>query len=200
MPVRKNVSEQEFLVGRRVFLRPFSEDDLSYVQKWSNDSKIRRLTGEIAPMSRQEAEEFYKHLRADKDRVWFAVVLKRGNRVIGEVGLLRMFRPWRCTDMSIIIGEKNTWGKGYGTEAGRLLLKYAFERLKFHRVSIGVVGFNDRAIRFWKSLGFKKEGVQKDGYYCDNEFSDFVMMSILEDQFKRLYREKRPLKPAGYGR
>jgi len=200
MPVRKNVSEQEFLVGRRVFLRPFSEDDLSYVQKWSNDSKIRRLTGEIAPMSRQEAEEFYKHLRADKDRVWFAVVLKRGNRVIGEVGLLRMFRPWRCTDMSIIIGEKNTWGKGYGTEAGRLLLKYAFEQLKFHRVSIGVVGFNDRAIRFWKSLGFKKEGVQKDGYYCDNEFSDFVMMSILEDQFKRLYREKRPLKPAGYGR
>ena len=200
MPARKNVSEQEFLVGRRVFLRPFSEDDLSYVQKWSNDSKIRRLTGEIAPMSRQEAEEFYKHLRADKDRVWFAVVLKRGNRVIGEVGLLRMFRPWRCTDMSIIIGEKNTWGKGYGTEAGRLLLKYAFEQLKFHRVSIGVVGFNDRAIRFWKSLGFKKEGVQKDGYYCDNEFSDFVMMSILEDQFKRLYREKRPLKPAGYGR
>jgi RimJ/RimL family protein N-acetyltransferase len=200
MPVRKNVSEQEFLVGRRVFLRPFSEDDLRYVQKWSNDSEIRRLTGEIAPMSRQEAEEFYKHLRADKDRVWFAVVLKRGNRVIGEVGLLRMFRPWRCTDMSIIIGEKNMWGKGYGTEAGRLLLKYAFERLKFHRVSIGVVGFNDRAIRFWESLGFKKEGVQKDGYYCDNEFSDFVMMSILEDQFKRLYREKRPLKPAGYGR
>jgi len=200
MLARKNVSEQEFLVGRRIFLRPFSEDDLRYVQKWSNDSEIRRLTGEIAPMSRQEAEEFYKHLRADKDRVWFAVVLKRGNRVIGEVGLLRMFRPWRCTDMSIIIGEKNTWGKGYGTEAGRLLLKYAFEQLKFHRVSIGVVGFNDRAIRFWKSLGFKKEGVQKDGYYCDNEFSDFVMMSILEDQFKRLYREKRPLKPAGYGR
>ena len=200
MLARKNVSEQEFLVGRRIFLRPFSEDDLRYVQKWSNDSEIRRLTGEIAPMSRQEAEEFYKHLRADKDRVWFAVVLKRGNRVIGEVGLLRMFRPWRCTDMSIIIGEKNTWGKGYGTEAGRLLLKYAFEQLKFHRVSIGVVGFNDRAIRFWKSLGFKKEGVQKDGYYCDNEFSDFVMMSILEDQFKRLYREKRPLKPAGCGR
>jgi RimJ/RimL family protein N-acetyltransferase len=200
MPARKNVPEQEFLVGRRVFLRPFSEDDLRCVQKWSNDSEIRRLTGEIAPMSSQGAEEFYKHLRADKDRVWFAVVLKRGNRVIGEVGLLRMFRPWRCTDMSIIIGEKNTWGKGYGTEAGRLLLKYAFERLKFHRVSIGVVGFNDRAIRFWKSLGFKKEGVQKDGYYCDNEFSDFVMMSILEDQFKRLYREKRPLKPAGCGR
>lgn len=189
MPARKNVSEQEFLVGRRVFLRPFSEDDLRYVQKWSNDSEIRRLTGEIAPMSRQEAEEFYKHLRADKDRVWFAVVLKRGNRVIGEVGLLRMFRPWRCTDMSIIIGEKNTWGKGYGTEAGRLLLKYAFEQLKFHRVSIGVVGFNDRAIRFWKSLGFKKEGVQKDGYYCDNEFSDFVMMSILEDEYRRLYEK-----------
>jgi RimJ/RimL family protein N-acetyltransferase len=92
--------------------------------------------------------------------------------------------------MSTIIGEKNTWGKDYGTEAGHLLLKYAFEQLKFHRVSIGVVGFNDRALGFWKRLGFKKEGIQRDGYYCDDEFSDFVMMSILEDEYRRLYRKK----------
>jgi RimJ/RimL family protein N-acetyltransferase len=183
--------EQGSLIGKSVFLRPFSKEDLCYVQKWSNDPEIRRLTGEVAPVSRAEAEEFYRQLCADKDRVWFAVVLKRGNRVIGEAGLLRMFRPWRCTDMSIIIGEKDAWGKGYGTEAGRLLLDYAFGRLRFHRVSIGVVGFNERALRFWRSLGFKKEGIQRDGYYCENEFSDFVMMSILDEEFERLCKRKK---------
>ncbi len=184
MPAKKNVSEQEPLIGEKVYLRPFSRDDLVYVQKWSDDPEIRRLTGEVAAMSRAEADEFYEQLRVDRDRVWFVVVLKEGDRVIGEAGLLRIFRPWRNTDMSIIIGEKDAWGKGYGTEAGRLLLDCAFRRLGMHRVSIGVVGFNKRALKFWKGLGFEKEGIERDEYYCDGKYSDFVMMSILEDEYK----------------
>lgn len=191
MPIKKNLSIQKLLIGRRVYLRPFSKNDLSYVQKWSNDPEIRKLTGEVAPMSRTEAEKFYRELRADKERVWFVIVLKKGNRVIGEAGLLRMFKPWRCTDMSIIIGEKDAWGKSYGTEAGRLLLDYIFERLGFHRVSVGVVAFNERALRFWEGLGFKREGAERDRYYCDNEYSDFIMMSILEDEYKALYKRER---------
>lgn len=139
-------------------------------------------------MSGAEAEAWYRELRADKERVWFVVVLKRGKRVIGEAGLLRMFKPWRCTDMSMIIGEKDAWGRGYGTEAGRILLDYAFERLGLHRVSVGVVGLNERALKYWAGLGFKKEGVERDGYYCDGEYSDFVMMSILEDEYRDSHR------------
>jgi diamine N-acetyltransferase len=193
MPRKKRESAtQESLISKRVFLRPFGRTDVSYVQKWSNDPEIREMTGEVAPMSRAEAGRFYKELRAAKDRIWFAIVLKKGNRVIGEAGLLRMFKPWRCTDMTIIIGEKDTWGKGYGTEAGRLLLDYAFTRLGFHRVSIGVVALNERALGYWESLGFKKEGVQRDGYHCNGEYSDFVMMSILEDEYENLDTKEYP--------
>ncbi len=182
-PKEKGRTSQESLIGERVHLRPFGRNDLSYVLKWSRDPEIRKLTGEVAPMSRAEAEEFYRKVCTDKDRIWFAIVLKEGNRVIGESGLLRMFKPWRCTDMTIIIGEKDAWGQGYGTEAGRLVLDYAFNRLGFHRVSIGVVAFNEVALRFWEGLGFRKEGVQRDGYYCDGRYSDFVMMSILEGEY-----------------
>lgn len=86
--------------------------------------------------------------------------------------------------MTIIIGERDAWGKGYGKEVGRLLLSYAFECLGFHRVSIGVVGFNKNALRYWKSLGFKKEGVERDDYFYDNEYSDGIMMSILENEYR----------------
>jgi diamine N-acetyltransferase len=185
MPSRKNVSKQEILTGRRVYLRPFSRDDLPYIQKWSNDAELRKLIGEVAPMSKAETEKWYQKLLDDKDRMWFVIVLKKGDQVIGEAGLLRMFRPWRSTDMTIIIGEKDSWGKGYGTDVGQLLLDYAFRRLDFHRISVGVVGFNKRALRFWESLGFKKEGVERDAHYYDNEYCDGIMMSILEGEFSK---------------
>ena len=180
---KMKANRQVTLVGERVYLRPFRREDLPYVMKWSRDPELRKLVGQVSPMSRAEAERWYRRARADKDRIWFAVVLKDGDRVIGESGLLRMFKPWRCTDMTVIIGEKDAWGQGYGTEVGHLLLDYAFKRLKLHRVSIGVVGFNERAVRYWKGLGFREEGTQRDGYYCDGRFSDFIMMSVLENDY-----------------
>jgi diamine N-acetyltransferase len=171
------------LVGERIILRPFTKKDLAHIVQWSNDAELRKLIGEIAPMSKADAEKWYKELRSDKSRLWYTIVLKKDNRVVGEAGLLRMFKPWWNTDMTIIIGEKDQREKGYGTEAGHLLLTYAFHSLGFHRISIGVVGFNKKAIKFWKSLGFKKEGVEREEYYCDNKYSDFIMMSILENEY-----------------
>jgi RimJ/RimL family protein N-acetyltransferase len=177
--------ERKPLVGERIILRPFTKKDLRHIQRWSNDAELRKLTGEIAPINQAEAQKFYKELRSDETRLWYTIVVKKDNRVIGEAGLLRMFRPWRNTDMTIIIGEKDARGKGYGKEAGHLLLTHAFHNLGFHRISIGVVGFNKKAIRFWKSLGFKKEGIEREEYYCDNKYSDFIMMSILENEYNR---------------
>ena len=171
------------MVGEKIYLRPFSQDDSAYVKRWFDDPEIRKLTGEVKALSLEETEEFYERLRTSTDRVWFVIVLKDDDRVIGEAGLLRIFMPWRNTDVSIIIGEREEWGKGYGTETGRLLLNYAFKRLGMHRVSIGVVGFNERALRFWERLGFKEEGIQKDGYLYDGRYSDFIMMSLLENDY-----------------
>ena len=174
----------KFLIGDRVYLRPVERDDLPHIRTWANDPEIRRLTGEVTPMTSAEAERFFDKTQNDEDRIWFVIVLKENDALIGEAGLLRMFPAWRTTDLSINIGEKDAWGKGYGTEAIRLLLDYAFGYLNFHRVAIGVVGFNERALRFYEKIGFKQEGIQRDGYFYDHAYHDFVMMSLLEDEFK----------------
>jgi len=101
-----------FLVGERVYLRPIEKEDLADVRRWANDPEIRQLTGEVTPMSQAGADEFLERVRTDKERVWFVVVVKEGDRVIGEAGLLRIFWPWRTTDLSIIIGDKEAWGQG----------------------------------------------------------------------------------------
>jgi diamine N-acetyltransferase len=101
-----------------------------------------------------------------------------------------MFHAWRTTDLSIILGDPGARGQGYGSEAIFLLMNYAFGFLNFHRISIGVVGFNEAAIRFYEKAGFKKEGLERDGYYFNHCYSDFVMMSILEDEFREAWKEK----------
>lgn len=184
----KSKIKSGFLIGKRVYLRALEKEDLICIQKWSNDPEIRKLTGEVASMDQADADKFLERVYNDNTREWFVIIVKENERLIGEAGLLRMFHAWRTTDISIIIGEKDAWGKGYGTEAILLLLDYAFRRLNFHRVAIGVVGFNEKAIRFWEKIGFKKEGIQRDGYYYKHKYHDFVMMSILEDEFRELHR------------
>jgi len=174
----------EFLVGDRVYLRPIEQEDLSLTQNWINDPEIRILEGEVFPKSMQDEKEWLENLYKDKSRVWFAVALKDNDKTIGTGGFLRIDYIWRAADLSIMIGEKGEWGKGYGTETIRLLLNYGFEALNFHRISLGVFDFNKRAIRAYEKAGFKKEGVLRDGYFCENKYHDVIMMSILEDEFR----------------
>lgn len=176
-----------FLRGESVYLRSVEPRDLPWIRKWANDPEVRALTGQVPQMTPAGAEEFLGKCHREEDRAWFMVVLVEGDRVIGEAGLLRMFPPWRTTDVSLILGERDAWGKGYGREAMLLLLDYAFGSLNFHRAAIGVVGFNERAIRFWEGVGFRREGIQRQGYYVDHAYHDFVMMSLLEDEFRSLY-------------
>jgi RimJ/RimL family protein N-acetyltransferase len=175
------------LIGWRVCLRALRRGDLVHLRKWLEDAEIRGLIGEVSSMNKEDSERFLEKVRGDAQRAWFMVVVKEDNRVIGEAGLLRMDRAWRTTDISVIVWEREEWDKGYGTEAVLLLLDHAFRHLGFHRAAVGVVGFNERALRFWEKVGFRKEGVQRDGYYYDGKYHDFVLMSILDDEFRELH-------------
>jgi diamine N-acetyltransferase len=175
-----------FLVGTAVALRPVEPADVGAIRRWLNDPRIRPLIGETRPLSPLGAEAYVEKLQRDESRIWFMIVERATGRPIGECGLLRMMPAWRTTDLSIILGEPDARGCGYGTEAITLLMDYAFGALNFHRVAIGVVGFNTRALRFYEKVGFRREGVQRDGYYFDHRYHDFVMMSILEDEFRAL--------------
>lgn len=174
-----------FLESERIYLRPFEEGDESFFTKWYNDKETRAKIGEIMPTSKRQAEEIIN--RTGRDSVWFAVVRKDNNTVIGETGLLRMFPAWRTTDLTIIIPGKENQGKGYGTETINLLMDYAFGYLSYNRISIGVVDFNKSALQFYKKIGFKQEGIQEQGYYYNYKYYDFIMMRILKEEFIKIH-------------
>lgn len=174
----------KFLEGEKVYLRPFMKGDIGFFATWYNDAETRAKIGEVMPTSELEAESIIA--RKDKDSLWFAVVDKEDDAVIGEAGLLRMFPAWGTTDLTIIIPDQKHRGKGFGTETINLLMDHTFGYLNYHRIAVGVVGFNTTAIDFYKKVGFKQEGIQEQGYYYNYSYHDFIMMRILKDEFVAL--------------
>ena len=116
----------KFLEGSRIYLRPVKREDLKTLSEWINDKEIRSITGEVYPMTEKEFEEFYEKAQKTEDSIWFVIVDKEKDLVIGETGFLRIFNPWRTADFSIIIGKKEYWGKGIGKEVANLMLEYGF--------------------------------------------------------------------------
>ena len=178
----------QFLQSQTIFLRPLEKSDAPLLLSWFNDPEIRGLTGETLPTSAAGIDAYLQRLETDTSRVWFGIVERESGNLVGETGLLRMFPTWRNTDLSLILGERSAWGKGYAREAMLLMLDYAFGYLNFHRVAIGVVGSNTRALRFYEKIGFIREGLQRDGYYYNHQYQDFIMMSILEDEYRKVYK------------
>lgn len=170
-----------FLEGDYVYLRPPVMEDVNFFYKWNNDFITCGKTGESLPSQLNDVEKYLT--KKSDDRVWFTIVEKSTNKVIGETGLLRMYPTWRTTDLSMIIPDEVDQRKGYGKEAINLMMNYAFGFLNFNRISIGVVGFNTNAIEFYKKVGFKQEGIQEQGYYYNYKYYDFIMMRVLKNEF-----------------
>lgn len=178
------LAEGRFLAGKEIYLRPFEEEDIPLVRKWANAPELRAQTSEVFPLSGRSAADYFERLRTDEYRVWFTVCRRDNDRAIGQVGLLRIYHPWRTADLTMIIGEAEERGRGRGREAMELVLDFAFGQLNLHRVAIAVVAFNARAVAFYEKLGFVREGTQRDGYFHGHRYHDFVMMSLLGHEFR----------------
>lgn len=173
-----------FLIGERVYLRPIEPEDLETIRHWVNDPDTRTMIGEFLPMSRAAQREWLERVYQDKQRVWFVFALLKDNKIIGDGGFLRIDHVWRTADISIEIGEQDVQGMGYGSEIMQLMLNYGFGTLNLHRIALGVFDFNEQAIRFYEKMGFRREGVMRDGYFCNHAYHDVIMMSMLEDEYR----------------
>src|SRR5439155_15559603 len=96
----------------------------------------------------------------------------------------------------ITIGEKDAWGRGYGTEATRLMVDHAFGGLGLHRIGLTVFSFNERAIRSYRSCGFIVEGRAREAIWRDGRWWDEIAMSILDSDWAERRRSERSAPPA----
>jgi len=92
--------------------------------------------------------------------------------------------PNLAREFGIVIGDKDLWGHGYGSEAIRLAIGYGFKRLKLHRIQLIVLDFNKRAHHAYRKVGFVEEGVQRDALLVGGRWHDVIMMGMLKRERK----------------
>ncbi len=120
----------------------------------------------------------------------FAIRLLENDRIIGGIGLDGINWTQRESFVGIGLGEKDDWGKGYGTDAMRVILRYAFTELNLRRVSLDVFEYNPRGIRSYEKAGFVVEGRVRGLIRREGRRWDVIYMGILREEWLRLQEEK----------
>jgi RimJ/RimL family protein N-acetyltransferase len=179
------------LNGERVSLRRARPEDIAARRELGNDPDIVRMYGgdsrNARPMTEEEAERWVQRL-LDHDHAW---IIEAG-ALIGEIRLDCVdFWDKRAT-LAVGIADKTRLGQGLGTEAIRLVLRYAFDVLNLHRISARVLEYNTRAIRAYEKCGFVVEGRERESARVDGKWHDDVMMGVLDREFESVtQRSKR---------
>ncbi|WP_060535284.1 GNAT family N-acetyltransferase [Paenibacillus bovis] len=188
-----NHTNKRVLESERLYLRAFTADDLDmYYPKLLNE-EMRRLTGTHGLFTREGVARFIEESAADSSRIDLLIILKPEEQPIGEISLMDIDRINRNAHIRIAIFESANCGQGYGTEAMEIVLDYAFGNINLHRVELSVFSFNERAIRSYEKLGFRREGVQREVLYYDYEYHDAISMSILSHEFQQMRQLRKDL-------
>jgi RimJ/RimL family protein N-acetyltransferase len=178
-----HLGPQPILVGARVRLRPFREDDLDAAWRMLGDEEGRRLTGTHARFTREDSDRWYRSRPDQVDRLDLAVARRDDDRLVGEVVLHELDRDNRSCGFRISLLGPEVFGRGYGTEATRLLLDHAFGTVGLHRVELEVYDHNPRALHVYRRLGFVVEGVRRDALRWDGRYHDALVMAVLETEW-----------------
>jgi RimJ/RimL family protein N-acetyltransferase len=170
--------------GRRINLRAREEEDTPAFHRWFNDPEVTRFVGNGFPaLSMEQQRAFIQKLANDPGRRPYSIILKDGS-LIGNCEMHDFNWTARSCVIGIVIGEKEYWGKGYGSEAVDLMLRIAFDGLNLHKVALTVAAFNERGIRAYRKVGFKEEGRLRDDRFVDGQFHDTLVMSVLEAEWR----------------
>ena len=172
--------------GKLVRLAPSTREEAEAFARWSHDPDYMRNqdTDYARPFTAETYIERFNPGRESPNGVMFHLRTVEDDRLIGFVAIHSIEWNNQVGLLAIGIGDPNYRGHGYGADALRLILRYAFDELNLHRVGLDVISNNTAAIRAYERAGFKQEGIQREAVCRDGQRHGRVIMGILRDEWK----------------
>lgn len=172
-----------YAVGERIYLRPLEPEDAPTAIRWFNDQDVARTIRMWHPLTQGVEARYIEELARSEHDVLLGICT-REDQLIGVVGLHGFELKNRCGQFGIVIGEKEQWAKGYGTEATRLMVGVGFGTINLHRIWLEVFVENERGVRAYEKVGFKREGLLRQAEYREGRWHDCLFMAILREEWK----------------
>ena len=176
-----------FLKGDKVYLRPIGMEDVPLLSEWVNDGIVTffMFTGQKPQNYEQVAAGLKKELEGNN--VIFLVLDVKTKKPIGYAGLYEIHYTARRAEFRILIGEKDFWGGGYGTEVTEMITHYGFDRLNLNRIYLGFTADNKAAAKCYEKAGYQYEGTLKEDIYRNSRYYDSIRMAVLrKDYYKKI--------------
>jgi RimJ/RimL family protein N-acetyltransferase len=180
------------LRGAQVRLTALTEEDLPDVARWQADAQFLRLL-DARPAYPQEEEtlrQWMEEKHEEGDGYLFAIRTIHLDDLIGYIELDGILWAHGVGWLSIAIGERENWGRGYGAEALQLALTFAFHELNLHRVQLTVFRYNERAIKLYEKLNFRHEGTFREFLERDGARHDMLLYGLLRREWTRASSEE----------
>jgi RimJ/RimL family protein N-acetyltransferase len=177
------------LYGKKIMLREYREDDLEPMRRWVNDADIVCHLSDIFlyPHPLQATEQFLDEMLEGKsDSRGFVIADPVTEAYIGQVNLDRIDWKNRVGTIGIVIGSPEELGKGYGSDAMELLVRFAFMEMNLNRLELEVYDFNERANRSYLRAGFREEGRLRERQFKNGRYVDLIVMGLLRSEWLAL--------------
>jgi RimJ/RimL family protein N-acetyltransferase len=170
-----------------LYLRALSAADVDgpYLG-WLNDAEVcRGNSHHVYPYSRLNALQYVEQIGgAAASQIVLAIVLNARDRHIGNIALSRIHPVYRSAEFSILLGDRDEWGKGYALEASRLIVRHGFRALNLRRIECGTFASNVAMRKLAAALGMREEGCRRQAAFKDGRYEDVVEFGILDSEFE----------------
>jgi len=173
-------------VGQLVRLTGLNKEDARTFSGWHNDAGFLRLfdAAVARPRSEDEILKWFEEWQKSERTLVFAVRPLDSDYMVACVSLEDILWSHGVAWLGIGIGDRDEWGKGYGRDAMALVLGYAFRELNLHRVQLTVFEYNERAIRLYEKVGFRREGVYREFMQREGRRYDMYLYGILRSEWE----------------
>lgn len=186
--LQRSSSGANLFRGIHIRLTSITPDDLPVLARWHEDAEFLRLydSRPAHPMTEAELGKWLADAVEDKNCFLFAVRSLAGGELLGYLELDGIDWQHGVCGMGLALGERACWGRGYGYDATKLGLRYAFDELNLHRVQVTVFSYNERSLALVAKVGFRQEGVFRERLQRDGRRYDMMLYGLLRHEWEAL--------------
>lgn len=169
--------------GERIYLSPINVEDYQTYTRWINDETLSSGLGNFKFNFTELSEKDWLENSSKKGEHNFAIIRKEDNKLIGSYGLEVKDNTSRRMHIGGFIGDIENRGKGYGTEALKLITKFAFEILNAETLYSGIFSFNEASIKSAQKAGYSIAGKYRNAYFYNGKFHDEYCVEITKEDY-----------------
>ncbi len=170
-------------MGDKVALGPLCRELVPEYTRWMNDFNVSRMLGRrLVPLTVEAEEAWFASINTSTNAM-FTIYETQSGMAIGNCGLHRIDDSRRSAEFGIVIGRKDFWGLGMGTEATQLVLGYGFRALNLHSIFLKVYSNNERGLRAYSKAGFRTAGKLREAHWVAGHPCDIILMDCLATEF-----------------